>query len=135
MKTSKMAKILSAILALAVILCSLPFALGVTASAEGTTLDYSALEDNDRLHITEFRNLLGMHDATGLQIVSGAVVPEGHWWWQLNNVDTAIENSPAYAIYAVTPNTEFVVNSHSIVERLLLVLTATFSIIIFCPLL
>lgn len=113
MKTSKMAKILSAILALAVILCSLPFALGVTASAEGSTLDYSALEDNDRLHITEFRNLLGMHDATGLQIVSGAVVPEGHWWWQLNNVDTAIENSPAYAIYAVTPNTEFVVNYSS----------------------
>lgn len=113
MKTSKMAKILSAILALAVILCSLPFALGVTISAEGSTLDYSALEDNDRLHITEFRNLLGMHDATGLQIVSGAVVPEGHWWYQLNDVDTAIENSPAYAIYAVTPNTEFVVNYSS----------------------
>jgi len=109
MKISKTARFLSVVLALAMILCSLPFAVGVIASAEGATVDYSTLADNLKPHITYFRNTLGMHDATGLRVKDGAVIPDGDWWWQLNVVDKSIENSPAFAIYDVTPNTEFVV--------------------------
>ena len=110
MKTSKMAKILSAILALAVILCSLPFALGVTASAEGTTLDYSAMANLLKPSIADYTDTFGMHDGVGLRVKDGALIPDGDWFYQLDYIDKYVDATPAYAIYDVTPNTEFVAN-------------------------
>ena len=109
MKTSKMAKILSAILALAVILCSLPFALGVTVSAEGTTtVDYSAMANLPKPSIADYTDTFGMHDGVGLRVKDGALIPDGDWFWQLDYIDKYVDATPAYAIYDVTPNTEFV---------------------------
>lgn len=109
MKISKSAKILSTALAIAMLLCSLPLAFGASADTGATVLDYSVLEDNKKLHIADFRNL-GMHDAVGLNIESGAAVPDRDWWWQLAVVDKTIENSSAYAIYDVAANTTFTAN-------------------------
>lgn len=107
MKNSKSAKILSTVLALALILCSLPFALGITASAESTVLNYSDFQADGALHFSDYTKL-GMHDANGLEILNGGIlVTDLDWAYQINSVDKYVELGSAYAVYDVTGNTDF----------------------------
>ena len=109
MKISKLARVISAILAIAVVLCSMPISLGMTALAENATADYSALESASKLDIEYYYSTLGMHDGAGLEVVNGeGVTVDDDWAWQINMVENAFEaKDNAYAIYFIEQGTDF----------------------------
>ena len=107
MKSAKKARLLSIFLTTALVIGSLPSALGIIASADGTAIDYSAVVNQTHLKINDYYSNLKMYDGVGLEVSNGTVVTDKDWYGQLANGDADVKASGAYAVYNILPGSAF----------------------------
>lgn len=111
MNMKKTKRLLSFLLALAILVCGLPFgAYATDATLENATYNYTTFENAEKLNIEYYYSTLGMHDGVGLEVKNGSITPDADWIYQINTVDKFVDAKEAYAIYFIENGTDFVAN-------------------------